>query len=131
MFTHVVKRTTRSLQVFDQRPCYLPRQTLDNSRSGIQGQIMRLLLVFGPQTADGLRAMVLLLGDGYCSKMAYADRRHDDGAGEGEEAGGEEEEGTVTAVEYGALHSPSTRIYPIETSQCCSCTVVSPPPAVL
>ena len=53
--------------------------------------------------------MVLLLGDGYCSKMAYADRRHDDNADQEEEGGGE---GTITAVECAAaLHSPSTRIY--------------------
>ena len=55
--------------------------------------------------------MVLLLGDGYCSKMAYADRRHDDNADREEEEGGGGEE-TITAVECAAaLHSPSTRIY--------------------
>ena len=71
-------------------------------------------VVCGLQTADGLRAMVLLLGDGYCSKMAYADRRHDDNADREEEEGGGGEE-TITAVECAAApHSPSTRIYPIE-----------------
>ena len=61
--------------------------------------------------------MVLLLGDGYCSKMAYADRRHDDNADREKEGGGGGGggEGTITAVECAAaLHSPSTRIYPIE-----------------